>query len=210
MSRHRLAYLCGCAVALALAAFAAQAVPIYKCRAPDGALTYQDNPCPEGTEQPAPRIAPPPAYQPPAPQMPPLAGQAPVKGDFQPVRDEPPPPPMLFRCYDGVTGKGYVSDYPQQNLRYVPLWTVMPSGSSLGGLSAGILPPDPGVTASLANYTEVQDRCHQMSVGELCGYWGQHVDEVRAKRRRAFKDTRAQLEQEEAYLNEMLAAHCGR
>ena len=207
MSAQRLAcLLIACAPLLGARA----AAPIYKCQAADGAVSYQDHPCPAGTDQPAPRIAPPPPFVPLPEQAPAARGPERKRGDFSPVSEPAPPLPVLFRCYDGVTGKGYVSDTPQQNLRYVPLWTVMPSGSTVGGLSAGIRPPDPAETAALANYTEVQDRCHEMSVGELCGYWRGHVGEVHAKRRVAFKDTRAALEQEEADLTGNLASHCGR
>jgi hypothetical protein len=208
-------YPCGCAVALALAAFAAQAVPIYKCRAADGALTYQDSPCPEGTEQPAPRIAPPPLYVPAVPELAARPEPAQRSGDVQPVREPPPPPPALHRCYDGVSGKDYVTDTPQQNLRYVPLWTVLPSAGYFGAVTAevraGMAPSGGGVSAgAYGQYTAVEDRCRQMPLGEMCGYWSQHVDEVRSQRRRAFKDRRGGLEQEESELRDLLATYCAR
>jgi hypothetical protein len=192
VSGHRFAYLL-CALALALLPFAASAAPIYKCRAPDGALSYQDSPCPEGTDQPAPKIAPPPPYVPPEPE---LAGRRePPKqlGDFQPVREPPPPPPTLYRCYDGVTGKAHVTDTPQQNLRYVPLWTVLPSAGYFGAVTAdvrgGMAPSGGGVSAgAYGQYTAVEDQCRQLTLAGMCRYWSEHVDEVSSQRRLAFKD----------------------
>ena len=213
MSGHRLAYLSCCALALALAAGAAEAVPIYKCRAPDGSLTYQDSPCPAGTEQPAPKIAPPPMVVPPVPELATGGEPRPKQGDFQPAQERPPPPPALYRCYDGVTGKDSVTETPQQNLRYVPLWTVVPSAGYFGAVTAdvraGQAPTGGGVSAgAYGQYTAVQDHCYRMALEDKCAYWGQHVDEVRSQRRLAFKDRRGGLEQEEAGLRALLATYC--
>ena len=213
MSGYRLARHSCCALALALAASSAQAEPIYKCRAPDGALSYQDSPCPEGTGQPAPKIAPPPLYVPPVPELAARREPAQPPGDLQPVPEPPPPPPALYRCYDGVTGKAYVTDLPQRNLRYVPLWTVLPSAGYFGDVTAdvraGMAPSGGGVSAgAYGQYTAVEDRCRQMPLGELCGYWDQRADEVRSQRRLAFKDRRGGLEQEESELRGLLATYC--
>jgi hypothetical protein len=207
--------LLACFAALALAA-PAHAVPIYKCRAPDGALTYQDTPCPADTEEePAPLIAPPPPYVPPPPEV---ASSKPKRREAVEPPPEPlPPVPVMYRCYDGETGKPYVSATPQQNLRYVPLWTVLPSDSFA---NVGRSPPTPsprsatqgtalGWNGAYGQYTAVEDRCREMPLGELCVYWDQHLDEVYKERRLAFKDRRGALEQEEAGLRENLRTFCG-
>ena len=208
--------LVACLAALALAE-SAWAVPIYKCRGPDGALTYQDAPCPaDAEEQPAPQIAPPPAYVPLPPEV--VATRAQQRGGGTVIQAAPPPPPpVLYRCYDGETGKPYVSDTPQQNLRYVPLWTVLPSDSFA---NVGRPPPKPsprsekqgtalGWSGAYSQYTAVEDRCYEMALGDMCVYWDQHLDDVYKQRRLAFKDTRAALEQEEAGLRENLRTWCG-
>ena len=180
---------------------------VFKCRTPEG-LSYQDKPCPPGTEQPAPHIAPPPAYVPPPPESAPAADS--VRETAPPLERRPPPPPLptQYRCSDAVGGKSYVSASPNTQVRYVPLWTVMPGGTSSGGLSADLPTQDRLPATALGSYTPVQDRCRPMPVGELCAHWRQRLDEVGPARRRAFNDTRPQLEQEEAGLEDQLAYHC--
>jgi len=188
----------------------ARAQAVYKCRGPEG-LTYQDKPCPPGTDLPVPYIPPAPDYVP--PPVAPIA-DAPVarEREREPVRPPPPPPPTMYRCTDAVSGKSYVTATPTSNLRYVPFWTVAPAGITSGGsggsVSADLPTSDRPSRSLMGAYTAVQDRCRPMPVSELCGYWKQREDEVYSQRKNAFNDTRPQLEQEEAGLREQRATYC--
>ena len=199
-------------VLLACFAAAAAADPVFKCRDADGRLSYQDKPCPPGTDQPAPVIAPAPLVDPNAapPVAPPASRPA---DDVAPAyHPAPPPPATTYRCTDAVSGKSYVSSSPTGSGRYVPLWTVLPGGGTGmkgGGGSTDLQPTTTKPTGALAaSYTYVEDRCRPMPVGEQCGYWRQRLDEVSSRKRTAFNDTRPQLEQEEDGLRGNLSTYC--
>ena len=146
-------------VVLLLTGFAASA-QVHKCRDADGHLSYQDEPCPPGTSQPAPYIAPPPAYVPPPADAVPLA---PLADDEANYAYAPPPPPLpeLYRCtrYDGQ--ESYVSSDPTPRVYQVPLWAVLPdmTSSGVGGMSTsrGSASPE-----ALTAYTTVADTCRPM------------------------------------------------
>jgi hypothetical protein len=202
-SRARIAWL----AAFALVPADALAQRIHKCEDADGHLTYQDEPCPPGTAVPAPPIAPPPAYVPPPPAPAPGTAAAPA----EPAAYTPPPPPLpaLYRCtrYDGQ--QSYVTSDPTPRVYQVPLWAVLPdmTASSPGGLTTS-RPPRGGANAELLGaYTTVSDTCRPMPRAELCRYWDERRESVRAQAKIAFNDTRPQLEQEQAGLDEQLATH---
>lgn len=196
----------------ALATSPAAAQVVHKCRDADGALSYQDSPCPAGTEQAPPRIDPPPRDAGEATDA--LARAAPQPGA---PRDAPRPRPStasplpLYRCtrYDGQ--RSYVSQDGTPRRYQVPLWTVLPEmigtragGVSMGGSRARPAPRNPVLGA----YTWVEDRCYRMSRAEQCAHWRQRDDEVYRQRRTAFSDTRPALDAEQAQLRSDRDSYC--
>ena len=205
--------LCAVLLASLLPAGACAQGEVYKCRDASGQTSYQDAPCPPGTEQPAPVLSPAPPYVPspaaslPAPPSPHTA--AGTRAEATP-RLPSPPLPALFRCerYDGQ--ETYVTEDPVPRVYQVPLWAVMPEKTSSisGGLSTS-RPPQGGGSSLMGAYTTVQDRCRRMGRAELCQYWSQRAETVRDQARIAFNDTRPALERELAGLREQRASHCG-
>ena len=197
-------------LALACGAFAAPAV--HKCRGADGQTSYQEQPCPAGTELPAPVLAPDPPYVPPAP-APALALPEPPGQDRPagPSHWPQAPLPAMFRCERWDGQESYVTQDPTPRIYQVPLWAVMPEKTSSisGGLSTSRAGQGGGGRSTMGAYTTVQDRCYRMGRGELCGHWSQRADEVHTKLRTAFNDTKPGLEREEDDLREKRALHCG-
>ncbi len=179
----------------------AHAGEVFKCRAADGAISYQDRQCGDKARQlDAPTL--PNTYTPPPITAPPTL-------DPQPVKTPPPavarvrledPLPQMFRC-TSPEGSSYVSSDPTPRGRYVPLWTL--GVGSTGGLVSGGIDPRLG-----AQYTYVEDRCRAMPRSELCVWWKQRADETGSERRRAFKDRRALLDQEYAGARDALTRFC--
>lgn len=214
----------GVAIALLSAAAGVPAQELHKCAGADGAIAYQDRPCPAGsTALPAPAVAAGSsglspltgAYAVPSPAAVPAADPAP---DAAPV-----PLPSLYRC-QSADGRSYVGSDPNPPGRFVPLWTL--SGWPSARAPVGASPPRPpgpgkpkppaaapgagaGWPATVgAGYTFVQDQCRAMSRGELCAYWRTEIDRVGAARRTAFQAERATLDAQQRELRERFAAHC--
>lgn len=179
----------------------AHAVEVFKCRAVDGAISYQDRQCGDKAQR-LETLTLPHAYTPPPVATPaapdPLPAKAPVPAVAR-VRVED-PLPQMFRC-TSPEGGSYVSSDPTPRGRYVPLWTL--GIGSTGGLVSGRIDPRYG-----AQYTYVEDRCRTMPRGELCVWWKQRADETGSERRRAFKDRRALLDQEYAGARDALVRFC--
>ena len=180
----------------------AHAGEVFKCRAQDGRLIYQDRECAADAEKLDAPVLPRTYLQPaspasiPAPPELPTAGPPPVTQ----VRIED-PLPQMFRC-TSPDGASYVNASPSPRGRYVPLWT-LGVGSSGPGLASGAIDPRYG-----AQYTYVEDTCRAMPRGELCGWWKQRADETGSERRHAFNDRRAALDQEYAGARDALARFC--
>lgn len=174
---------------------------VFKCRARDGRLIYQDKACAAGTETldpPAlPRSYVVPAGAGPALPIAPPASPSPPSTTSMRVED---PLPQMYRCTT-PEGTSYVDANPGPRGRYVPLWTL--GVGSTGGLAGGTIDPRYG-----AQYTYVEDKCREMPRGELCGWWKQRADETGSERRHAFKDRRAALDQEYAGVRDALARFC--
>lgn len=198
----------GALVALVLLAWsrAAAASDVYKCRAADGRISYQDQPCATGEEQPLPRLPRDPRTPtPPAtPAPPPTSVDAPAP---PPPAAPPPPLPATYLCtrYDGQ--ESYLTDDPVPRRYQVPVWAMLPGSGVSGGLSARRNPPLGTLGAA---YTWVEDRCRRLDRDALCAYWEAREDAVRRALRTAFSDTRPALESERTTLREQLATHCGR
>ncbi len=179
----------------------ATASEVFKCRTPDGAISYQDQACEADSETlEAPML--PRAYLPPpidpSPPRPAAANTPPATVAQVRIED---PLPQMFRCTSN-DGASYVSSDPTPRGRYVPLWT-LGVGASGSGLVSGTIDARYG-----AQYTYVEDRCRAMPRGELCGWWKQRADETGSQRRRAFNDQRAALDQEYAGARDALARFC--
>ena len=184
------------AFALAGAPALAHAQALYKCRAADGSLSYQDHACDADAEALVPpAIAPPPRD----PYVPKLAQPAPVGA---PVADALPPPPgrplpRLYHCYKPEGGE-YTSATPNLYPRQVPLWTMDRYSPTFGR----------GLGASGALYTTVVDQCRVLGRAETCAHVRERLAEAEHDVRLAFKDTRSALEGEVADLREVIAANC--
>lgn len=192
---------------LVLAAGAAHAQAIHKCRDADGRIAYQDQPCPVES-LPLPPIDGPPSV----PYAPDLAGaaatQAPApSGADGDARPPAPPLPQRYRCVR-ENGEAYVSADPAPPPRYVPAWVVGATSTTSN------LPRTPAREAwdrSVGGaYVQVQDRCTAMDRGALCAHWRRAFDAARRGARSAFFDEREALARDAATLRESLRPHCGR
>jgi len=193
----------------------ANAVTVYKCTAPDAAITYQDKPCPAHRHQSTLELPDEPIVTPlPAPTLsspPPPASAAPV-----PIAEAPPPPlPTMYACttYDGE--KQYLSDtlpapYP------VPLGALGYPGQSLDqayggpnrlGLSAPeeARKPTIGRGPLIANaQVMVSDRCVPAPRSQVCDELRHRFDANHEKLRMAFPSEKAPFQQREDELNAQL------
>jgi hypothetical protein len=206
-----------CVIVLAaLASASARAQAVYKCRLDDGSLSYQDSPCTEGQTLPPPVLDPiPPAPLPAAQAQDLAAAPAPTASAPTPAPAAT-PLPTLYRCTP-LDGTPYVTPNSKPRGRYVPYWSVAPTGINSGiagrvpiGAPRPKQPIDRPLSPAASAYVYVEDRCHPMARAELCAYWRQRGDEVRRERQAAFFEQREALEQEQAGLRDYLATHCGR
>jgi hypothetical protein len=208
------------AVALLMIAFGcaprvAGAVTVYQCTATDGAVTYQDKPCPAHQRQStlelsdAPIVTPAPIASTPPP---PSAGTAPA-----PVAEASPPPPLptMYACasYDGE--KQYLSDtlpgpYP------VPLGVLGYPGQSLdrayGGRNRlGMSAPEEARTPRIGRgplianaQVMVRDHCVPAPPSQVCDELRRRFDANHEKLRMAFPSEKAPFQQREDQLNAQL------
>jgi hypothetical protein len=200
---------------LALTPLAVSAATAYKCVDAKGAISFQDQPCRVGTKEQQIRLhefAPPPAAA--AEREPDYAYDAP---DVAPA--PPPPriaPPKFYLCtrYDGSR---YLSDTGEPGSALVPLGVLGVPGRSLAdayggpngiGVSApGLrtIPHQPAASVPFGGMsTWVDDECHVAAPAEACAYLRNSLDDVNSKLRRAFSDTQAQLQQQQADLQQRL------
>ena len=172
---------------------------LYKCRGPDGALSYQDHECaPDAEDLVPPPIAPPPRD----PYVPELADPTPAPAAALAGQNAPPPRPRvplprLYYC-EKPEGGSYTSTTPNLQPRQVPLWTLDRYSPTFGR----------GLGASGALYTTVVDYCRVLGRGETCAYVRKRLGEAQHDARLAFNDTRGALEGEVADLRETIAANC--
>lgn len=190
------------------------AATAYKCVDAHGAISFQDQPCRAGLRQQK-IVLPDPAPASPVPDEAPVA-QAPVTPSSPPAAHAPPPlripPPEFYLCtrYDGTR---YISEDGRGGSALVPLGVLGVPGRSLAdayggpngiGVSAPGLRTIPHVPAANVPFggmsTWIDDECHHAQPREACAYLRERLDEVTSKLRRAFSDTEAQLEEQQADL----------
>ena len=202
-------------IPLLAATAAVRAATAYKCIDGKGAVSFQDQPCAAGLRQQVIALpdAPPPAETPAATQAsPPHVAPSP------PVTQSPPqiPPPAFYLCtrYDGSR---YISDTGRGGSALVPLGVLGVPGRSLAdayggrngiGVSAPGLRMPPHVPAANVPFggmdTWIDDECHFAAPREACAYLRSALDDVTSKLRRAFSDTEAELEQQQAALRDRM------
>lgn len=191
---------------------------VYKCTGANGAVTYQDAPCPRAQKQqsiqlvdrqPAPTPAEPPAPAPAAADVAtaPRAAPAPAA-----------PLPVLYQCQRATDGKTYLSrngdPQPYQapfgvlGAVQTPLASVYGPGGG-GGASAPELNRGKVTSGLVANnYVWVQDVCRALGPEETCEALQDEYDENEHKLKQAFKSEQAPFEKREAELQAQLR-NCG-
>jgi len=202
-------------IALACTPRVAAAVTIYKCTAPNGAVTYQDKACPARQRQSTLELSNAPIVTPaPAPVVTARA-PTPATSVAQAPAAPPSPLPTMYACttYDGE--KKYLSDtlpvpYP------VPLGALGYPGQSLDqayggrdrlGMSAPeeARRPTIGRGPLIANaQVMVQDPCVPAPRSQVCDELRRRFDANHAKLRMAFPSEKAPFQQREDALNAQL------
>lgn len=201
----------GCAPRLAAA------VTIFKCTAPDGAISYQDKPCPAHQHQGTLELSDAPIVTPaPAPGASSI-GPAPAVTSAAPVAAPSPasPLPRMYACttYDGE--KSYLSDTLPAPYA-VPLGALGYPGRSLDrayggrnrlGMSAPEESRKPGFHRGplIANaQVMVQDRCVPAPHAQVCDELRRRFKANHEKLRMAFPSEKAPFQQREDALNAQL------
>lgn len=202
-------------ICLSLAPLTAHAVTVYRCTAADGAIGYQDKPCPAHRRQStlqlsdAPIVSPPPVATTSAPASAASVPPAPIATPAVPL-------PTMYACtsYDGE--KHYLSDnlpapYP------VPLGAMGYPSQSLdqayGGRDRlGLSAPEESGKPMIGNgplianaMVEVRDYCHPATRTQVCDELKHRYDANHAKLRMAFPSEQQPLEQREAQLREQMS-----
>ena len=186
---------------------AAHAGNVYKCTNPQGAITFQDQPCRAGDSETAIHLT----TQPPPPSM--ASGGEAAATESQPLPAPAAPIarvqrtlPPLWLCTRPEDGTHFVSHDGATPPRMVPAGILgmpnKPLTSAYGpggiGVSApGVrhIPVDASPQAAAAGaYVAVQDQCDRASPEQTCDYLREQYDQVHAKLRRAFKDEQAELQ----------------
>jgi hypothetical protein len=209
------------ALLLALVAFAplvASAATAYKCVDAKGAISFQDQPCRAGTKEQQIHLR---EFAPPPEARAATAEPEPEYAYDAPDVAPPPPPPRIappkfYLCtrYDGTR---YMSDTGEAGSALVPLGVLGVPGRSLAdayggpngiGVSApGLrtIPHQPAASVPFGGMsTWIDDECHVAAPAEACAYLRNSLDDVNSKLRRAFSDTQAQLQQQQADLQQRL------
>lgn len=191
-----------CRVAFAICALtasgdAALAQALYKCRAADGSLTYQDRECPPDADELVPPAIAPPPRDPYVPKLPDtIAGDADVPL-AAPAQRPHRTLPRLWYC-EKPEGGSYVSETPDRRPRQVPLWTLDRYSPMFGA----------GMGASGAFYTTVVDACRPLARDEACAEWRKRLEQAEHDANLAFRDTRDALDARVAELREGLDSNC--
>lgn len=184
-----------CALLVANAGAHAQA--LYKCRAADGSLVYQDRECPPDADELVPPAIAPPPRDPYVPELPDtIAGDqvVPVEAPVQRPRRAL---PRLWYC-EKPEGGNYVSETPDRYPRQVPLWTLDRYSPTFGR----------GLGASGAFYTTVVDSCRPLARDEACTEWGKRLEQAEHDANLAFRDSRDALDARVEALREGMASNC--
>ena len=203
---------------------AADPVTIYRCTDAKGRLTLRDSPCNKGERQEA-RSMLRPKDAPPRPQLP---APAPAPASVA----MPPPqviivntPRPLYECIAPDNSR-YLSDTPEGNAHWVPLWpngypipgqvvyepgrlnVRVDNGRVSGGYDSGgtrVLTP---TYSEFGGGTWVRDPCHALPQADVCERLVDRRDVLRRRYSIAQPSERAVLGQEERSINARLAQDC--
>ncbi|QDH71908.1 DUF4124 domain-containing protein [Lysobacter alkalisoli] len=204
-------------------------VIIYRCTDTQGRLTLRDTPCAAGEKQQVQTMQKP--TDPPSVATPPAAvTAAPPPPDPPPVQTVvlQPPRPM----YECVTpdGDSYISDTPEGNPRWVPMWTlgypVAVPGHRGGhdgfradiGINTGRVdgrisidqrhPRPPLATVAYPTGTWVRDACHPLPQQEVCSRLRDRRFELGRRYNSALQSERAEIDREQRGIDARLANDC--
>ena len=189
----------------------AQALSVFRCTASDGAITFQDRPCPRGAQS---RIIELPD-QPDQPDQPDRAAASaapavtreaastasPSQRERAPAPSDPPAAPAAVVC-TREDGSRYLSESGRGDRQAVPLAMLGVPSQSLAGAYAGRdgigisspglrqPPTDASPGAQLgALYVWREDPCERLSGAPLCAYFDSRVADAERRLRLAFSDT---------------------
>ena len=194
-----------CAMLFAACVTRAAAENVYKCTTSQGAVAYQDYPCPQGTVQSQLWLP----DAPPTPAQPAAATPAPADANpARPVAAAKPPAPLppLWICRNAEDGSTYFSRNSAPPVRYVPLGVLGYPGHSLaqaygpGGIGVSApgmrqIPINTSPRDALASqFTPLQDQCVRATREQACGWLQKQYDDVTHKLHNAFKDQQAILQ----------------
>lgn len=205
---------------------AADTVVIYRCTAPDGALSLRDTPCAPGQRQQVLRSARP--KDPPAQPVPPPPAPAPPPAPVAqvPITREVAPQPM-YECIT-ADGQRYTSDDGEGHPRWVPSWgfAAVP-GPGIGTPRPGRLPgagsrspapggasPGPGLAkggVAIIPYGSVlvRDACHVLPQQEACDRLRDRRWELIRRYNSALQSEQHAIMREQRSLDARLARDCG-
>lgn len=210
---HRLALL----LLLSCCSLPLAATTVFKCKASDGRVVYQDKPCDRAQQQQTlqlPDDSPslPPA---PAPAPPPVAPAAPAAQASPPPAAPTAPLPVMYGCIRATDGKPYLSQQGEPAPYLAPLGMLGAIQRPLSSVygpdrgNAGISAPEANrgrVNSNLVanNYVWVQDECRELSVDETCHALRDAYEENARKLKRAFKSDRPPLQRRDDELRAQL------
>lgn len=202
---------------------AADPVTIYRCTDAKGRLTLRDSPCNKGERQEARSMLRPKD----APPRPPLPAPAPTG-----VAVAPPPqiiivntPRPLYECIAPDNSR-YLSDTPEGNAHWVPLWpngypvpgqvvyepgrlnVRVDNGRVSGGYDSGATRVLTPTYSEFGGGTWVRDPCHALPQVDVCERLVDRRDALRRRYSIAQPSERAVLGQEERSINARLAQDC--
>jgi hypothetical protein len=173
--RHALVMV---AASLLLAPLTAASAQIYKCKLPNGVLSFQEKPCARGTHlktivvPTVPAAPPPPSAQISATPAPADAAVTPHPAATASVPPAPPPlvlpPAPYYQCTRG-DGSTYYTASPLPRRYEVAANSVTDPATSLGPASPGNV--------------WMEERCAEVPLSEACAWYQQQLDFVIAQQR---------------------------
>lgn len=210
-----------CLSLIGLPSGSAQALPVFRCTASGGAITFQDRPCPQGTQSRIIELAGEPdrAAANAAPTVTREAASAPSLSQHERALapSDPLPAPSAVVC-TREDGSRYPSESGRGDRQAVPLAMLgVPSQSladayagrdGIGISSPGLRQPptDASPEARLgAPYVWREDPCERLSGAPLCAYFDSRVADAERRLRLAFSDTAGAVRQELKGLRERAA-----
>lgn len=193
---------------------AASHAQVYRCTASNGAVAFQDQPCPRGKRQTivdVPSRAPPGYVPPPVATAPEPAAESTPQAVTPIAR--PMPLPAMYACVGAVNGKHYLARTPPGpylaplGVLGFPPQSLSQAYGTRGG--AGVSAPElarpriggPRIATAL---TQVQDDCVPATHEQVCAFVQGEFDATRDKLRRASRDDQPPLEQRSRELQDQL------